>query len=91
MPNDRGTSPNHNLELIEGALLEAAVRRHPTRLTPHELAMEVVWNPDDESEVQATGKAIRGLRHYGLLRYRTQEKVVEPTPAGRHAVSLLTR
>ena len=71
----------HNPALIEQVILEAAIELHPQRLTVRELSLRVISDPEDSIEVETTAHVIRDLRRSGLLRYRNDDQVVEPTHA----------
>jgi hypothetical protein len=88
---DGKTPPQYDVGIVEAVILEVAAELHPTHLTIPALTLKIAANPDDEREVQAIAEAICGLRSCGLFRYGRRDKVVEPTPAGRRAVALLTR
>lgn len=85
-----GSRPGHSPELVERTLLEEVVELHPERLTIEELALRTAPDPDDSADVEAIRQAIRDLRRSGLLRYRNDDEVVEPTHAAMTAYALLT-
>jgi len=70
-------------------ILEEAIELHPQRLTVGELSLRIVSDPEDSMEVEAATHAIRDLRGSGLLRYRNDDGVVEPTHAAIRAAALL--
>jgi DNA-binding transcriptional ArsR family regulator len=90
MARDALSSPNYDPELVERAILEEVIDRHPERLTVHELALRIVADPDDGLEVDTATNAIRELRRSGLIRYRNDDEVVDPTQAALRAHALLT-
>lgn len=90
MVADRAASPSHDPELVEHTFLEEAIDLHPTRLTIGEWVLRIAGDPLDDSEVETIKHAIRDLRHHGLVRYRNDDRVVEPTQAALRAHALLT-
>lgn len=54
-----------------------------------EHARDDLGDPEDELEVETIEHAIRSLRGSGLLRYRNDDRVVEPTHAALCAAALL--
>jgi hypothetical protein len=86
---DNDTPPKYDLAIVESAVLEIAAELHPEHLSAGELTLRIVSDPDDDREVETAGKAIRGLREFGLFKVRDDE-IVEPTPAALRAVALLT-
>lgn len=86
---DSATPPKCDPEQVELAVLEEAIELHPQRLTVEELALRVAVDPDDDWEAKAVTAAIRDLRRSGLLRYRDDDRVVEPTHAALRAAALL--
>lgn len=83
------TSPNYNVAIVEAVILEVAAELHPQNLTAKELALKIINDPDDTREVETAAQAIRELRDLGLFCDGDGE-IVMPTPAGLHAVKLLT-
>lgn len=81
--------PSYNVPIVEAVTLEVAAELHPQNLTAKELAQKIVCKADDAREVETFAQAIRGLREYGLFCDGDGE-IVMPTPAGLHAVALLT-
>jgi hypothetical protein len=69
--------------------LGEVIEQLPARLTVGELSLRIVNDPDDGMEVETTIHAIRDLRRSGLIRYRGEGEVVEPTQAALHAHALL--
>jgi hypothetical protein len=83
-------SPKCPPEAVERAVLEEVIELLPVRLTVNELCLWIAANPEDDREVEATRHAIRDLKRSGLLRYRNDDLVVEPTQAAVQAFALLT-
>lgn len=83
-------SPNYRPEPLERAILEEVIDLLPVRLTVNELCLWIAANPEDDSEVEATRRAIHDLKRSGLLRYQNDNQVVEPTQAAVQAFALLT-
>lgn len=83
------TSPKYDVAIVESAILQVAAELHPEKLTATELTQKIVWDADDTREVETAGKAIRGLREYGLFAKRDDE-IVELTAAALRACALLT-
>jgi hypothetical protein len=83
------TSPKYDVEIVEAVILEVAAELHPENLTARELSLKIVSDADDAREVETAGRAIRGLREFGLFSVRDDE-IVEPTPAALRACALLT-
>jgi hypothetical protein len=90
MTTDAATQPRYNPVLVERAVLEAAIELHPVRLTVTEWPLRIAADPEDDREVETVRYAIRDLRRAGLLRYRNDDQVVEPTHVAFHAFALLT-
>jgi hypothetical protein len=90
MTADPTTPPVYRPNLVEAALLAEVVDLHPARLTVHELSLKVAADPHDRREIETITDGVRELRRCGLLRYRNDDEVVEPTQAALHAVELLT-
>lgn len=82
------TPPKYNPALVAQVILEEAIELHPQRLTVGELALRIVSDPDDGVEVETANEAILDLRRSGLLRYRNDDQVVEPTHAAFSAAAL---
>lgn len=87
--NPAADSPNYDSELVERAVLEEVIELYPQRLTTPELAMRIVADPDDRQELETVTHAVRELRRSGLLRYRNDDELVEPTHAAVRAHRLL--
>jgi hypothetical protein len=65
--------------LIERAVLEEVLHRHPERLTVNELCALIAGDPEDAAETEAIRHASRQLRRSGVVRYRNDDQVVEAT------------
>jgi hypothetical protein len=83
-------SPNCLPEHVERAVLEAVIDLLPIRLTVTELCLRIAADPEDRREVEVVRHAIRDLKRSGLLRYRNDDQIVEPTQAAVQAFALLT-
>ncbi|HEX3173907.1 MAG TPA: hypothetical protein VHQ43_06790 [Solirubrobacterales bacterium] len=83
------TLPQHDVGIVEAAILEVAVELHPEQLSTDGLLRQIVANPLDGREVETGVQAIRNLREVGLFVER-EDEVVEPTPAALRAVARLT-
>lgn len=81
-------SPNYNPALVRQVILDEALELHPQRLTIRELSLRIVSDPKDSTEVEAATEAICDLRRSGLLRYRNDDQVVEPTHAAFSAAEI---
>lgn len=88
MSPDDVASPKYNPEIVGHAILMQVVEQHPVRLSVSELALRIISNPDDNREVEIAIHAISDLRRSGLVRYRNDDQVVEPTLAALRAVEL---
>lgn len=86
---DALSSPKFDPAVVERAVLEEVIDLHPQRLTAPELALRIVADPDDRIEVETATQAIRELRRSGLLRYRNDDELVEPTHSALRAHALL--
>jgi hypothetical protein len=80
----------YNPELVGQVVLIEVIEQHPARLTVDELALRIVTDPADSLEVEAATDAVRDLRRSGLVRYRNDDLLVEPTQAALRAVALLS-
>jgi hypothetical protein len=69
----------------QGAVLFYVVDRHPEHLRPSELARAMAGKQDETEQLT---KAIEALKDSDLL--RETDGIIEPTPAGLHAASILT-
>lgn len=76
---------------VEQALIEVVMDAHPARLTIPELTQRVAVDPHDQDEAETIAEAARELRRDGLLRYRNDDRVIEPTRAAVRAYAILTR
>lgn len=83
--------PNYLPEPVEHAVLEEVIELLPVRLTVNELCLWIAADPEDDREVETITNAIRDLKRSGLLRYGSDDLVVEPTQAAIQAFTLLTR
>jgi anti-sigma factor RsiW len=59
-------------------------------MTVAELCSWIAANPEDDREVETIREAIRDLKRSGLLRYRNDDQIVEPTQAAVQAFAVLT-
>lgn len=80
--------PAVNLQQIEQTVLETVIELHPDHLTISELILRIA-DDRDPLEREDVRFAIRDLRASGLLRYRGDDQVVEPTHAAIRAAGLL--
>ncbi|MGC1853653.1 MAG: hypothetical protein WA687_14615 [Solirubrobacterales bacterium] len=81
--------PKYKARPVERVILQEAIELHPQQLTVGALALRIVADPSDRREVQTATRAIRSLRQVGLIDYRADDELVEPTPAALHAHALL--
>jgi hypothetical protein len=77
-------------EAVERVVLEEVIELLPVRMTVSELCSWIAANSEDHREVETIREAIRDLKRSGLLRYRNDDQVVEPTQAVVQAFALLT-
>jgi hypothetical protein len=84
------TLPMYNLASVEHVILTEIIEQHPARLTVDELSLRIVADPADSREVEVATDAIRNLRRSGLIRYRNDDLVVEPTHTALRAAAVLT-
>lgn len=77
-------------EARERMVLEEVVELHPERLTIRELILRIATDPNDAARVEKIRQAIQELRRSGLIRYRDDDELVEPTHAAIRAFLLLT-
>jgi hypothetical protein len=82
--------PKYDPEHVGRAVLLAVIDLLPVRLTAAELCLRIAADPEDDREVERIRDAIRNLKRSGLLRYRNDDLVVEPTQAAVRAFALLT-
>lgn len=88
MVADGRIPPKYNPALVQQVILEGAIELHPQRLTVGELSLKIVADPDDSREIETVIQAICDLRRSGLLRYRNDDEVVEPTHAAFSAAAI---
>jgi Helix-turn-helix domain len=81
VPSHCPRPPKHDLDLVARAILEEVLRRHPEGLTVAGLSLRIVGDPEDVREVETVAEAIQSLRASGLIRYRDDDQLVEPTQA----------
>jgi hypothetical protein len=81
--------PKYDPEHVGRAVLLAVIDLLPVRLTVAELCLRVAADPEDRREVEVIKHAIRDLKSSGLLRYRSDDQLVEPTQAAVRALALL--
>jgi len=84
------TPPKYEVALVEALILEVAAELDPEHFSTGALLLKVVSDPDDKREIDTGAMAIHNLKRVGLFAQRTDERI-EPTPAGLHAVELLTK
>jgi hypothetical protein len=72
----------------ERAVLTEVVQRH--RLAMSELILRTARDPEDDATKEEIKHAARDLRRFGLVRYRDDDEVVEPTDAGLRAFEIFT-
>lgn len=84
-----GTQPGHDLEIVEGAVLEMAVELHPTHLSEEDLLQRIVSKRADALELETTRQAIANLRELGILSER-EDGLLEPTQPTLRTAGLLT-
>jgi hypothetical protein len=77
--------------LAEREVLEEIIELLPVRLTVSELCQKITSGSQDKRRVERASNAIRGLRAWGLVRYRDDDQIVEPTPAAVHLSDLFNR
>lgn len=85
----RASSPAYDSRAVARAIIEEVLLRRPEQLTVAELRQKIVGDPDDEREVETALEAIRNLRESGLIRYRDDDQLVEPTHAVLRYVALV--
>jgi len=71
-------------ELAEREVLEGVIELLPVRLTVSELCQKITSGSQEKWRVERARNAIRELKGWGLLRYRDDDQLVEPTPAAVH-------
>lgn len=84
------TLPKYDHERVGEAILFEVIEQHPTRLTIEEIMLRIVADSDDTAEVQTASEATLDLRRSGLVRYRNDDRLVEPTQAALRAHALFT-
>jgi hypothetical protein len=84
------TSPKYDREKVGEAILFEVIEQHPTRLSVEEIMLRIVSDSDDTAEVQTAGEAMLDLRRSGLVRFRNDDRLVEPTQAALRAHALFT-
>lgn len=89
MPANSAESPRYDPELVERAILEEVLNLHPQRLTVGELSLRIAGDTEDSLEIETAVEATHSLRASGLVRYRSDDLVVEPTHAALRAAALL--
>jgi len=77
-------------EIVAQVIFLEVIEHHPTRLTMDELTQRIVTDPDDRCQVETAMEALCDLRRACLVRYRNDDRVVEPTQAALRAHDLLT-
>ena len=82
-------SPKYDVAIVEAAILLVAAELHPEKLTARELTLKIVWEAEDDREVETADKAIHNLREFGLFAER-EDEIVELSPAALRACVLLT-
>lgn len=85
------TQAELDFESAECEVLEEIIELLPVRLTVAELCRKVTAGSQDKRRVETARHAIRDLRGWGLLRYRDDDQLVEPTPAAIHFSDLFNR
>ncbi len=75
---------------FEQAALNEVVKLDPEHLTIPELILRIARDPEDEATQEEIRHAVRELRRSGVVRYRDDDEVVEPTHATLRVVDLLT-
>jgi hypothetical protein len=68
-------------ETPQQVILLEVLEQDPARLTVDELALRIVADPSDRTEVETATTAVRDLRRACLVRYRNDDLLVEPTQA----------
>ena len=75
---------------LQRAILEEIIQLGPHRLCLPELLLRIAMNPDDGVEVEEIRHAVRELRCDGLVRYRNDDEIAEPTRAAVRSHDLFT-
>lgn len=89
MVEDSSQPPKYNLDAVAQAILVQIIDLHPERLAVREWLLRIVGDWDDGLEVETAQSAIRDLRVSGLIHYRDDDQLVEPTQAVLRYVALL--
>lgn len=89
MTSSDNDDARRRLDLERTTLMEV-IELHPERLTIDELIIRTATDPDDFKKADPIRQAIRDLRRSGLVRYRNDDELVEPTHAALAAYELLT-
>jgi hypothetical protein len=82
----------YNVAKVEAVILEVVAElheQHSKQISTGWIVREIVENVADAREVETASRAIHNLREVGLFSPSDDGKV-KPTPAGLHAVRLLT-
>jgi len=87
---DTGTPPKYNPEVVGQAVLLEIIDHHPLRLTVDELVGRIAADTGDRGEVDIATEAVRELRRVGLVRYRDDDRVIEPTQTALRAHALFS-
>jgi hypothetical protein len=75
-------------ESAECAVLLEVIELLPVGLTVSELCQKITAGSQDKRREETARHAIRDLRGWGLVRYRDDDQLVEPTAAAVHCVDL---
>lgn len=75
---------------LKRTMLEKIIELQPQRITVSELHQSMARDPDDCSEQEAIRDVVRELRHDGLVRYRNDDEVIDPTLAASSAFDIFT-
>lgn len=90
MTIDAPIPSKYNPDLVGQVILNEIIEQHPVRRTIGELSLRIVADPDDVREVETAIEAVRDLRRSGLVRYRDDDLLVEPTQPALRAFELLS-
>jgi hypothetical protein len=82
--------PKYDPEHVGRAVLLAVIDLLPVHLTVAELCLRIAGDTEDGREIKTIRDAIRDLKRSGVLRYRNDDQVVEPTQAAVQTFALLT-
>jgi hypothetical protein len=83
-----GTQPKYNRAVVGQAVLLEIIDHHPVRLTVTELVGRIVSDRDDFGEIKQRVLLFANCKQTGLVRYRDDDELVEPTQAALHAHTL---